>query len=136
MEIHLLQIFLFEKEKVRHPTDCLWPALSSSVFPRSLPHSHHNCDQEYHCFDKVMPAVVVMINLRFGQNKSNKSDPRMLCANIVIRNLCVFEINLFHIKKSFRRLFFLLAHNGKMKNIHVYLGKPSSTKSDDFLHIV
>ena len=83
-----------------------------------------------------MPAVVVMINLRFGQNKSNKSDPRMLCANIVIRNLCVFEINLFHIKKSFRRLFFLLAHNGKMKNIPVYLGKPSSTKSDDFLHIV
>ena len=100
----------FQKEKVRHPTDCLWAALSSSVFPQSLPHSRHNCDQEYHCFDKVMPAVVVMINLRFGQNKS---DPRMLCANIVIRNLCVFEINLFHIKKRFRRLFFCWLTTGK-----------------------
>ena len=43
-------------------------------------------DCENHCFDKVMPAVV----LRFCQ-----------ISEIVIKNLCVFEINSFHIKISF-----------------------------------
>ena len=51
----------------------------------------------------------------------------MLCANIVIRNLCVFEINLFHIKKSFKRLFFAGSQQGNEESTRVLMFRGAKT---------